>query len=175
MFVDIIPGFRSIGRHFNRRRPTRRVVPVACAVLFHLGLLIGSGLFAHSQTVAAWGNNLWGQLGNGTRIDSAIPQPVNIPGRVMGVSGSHNHSLAVTKDGKVYAWGNNFWGQLGSGPGGSLVTPQLVNVPGRVVGVSGGGDHSLALTDEGIVYAWGRNNRDNSVTERFSTRQHRNL
>lgn len=84
---------------------------------------------------------------------------MNIPGRVVCVSGGENHSLAVTEDGKVYAWGYNGWGQLGNGTIGDVATPQpqFVNIPGRVAGVSGGYLHSLALTENGKVYAWGGN------------------
>jgi alpha-tubulin suppressor-like RCC1 family protein len=66
-------------------------------------------------TVWAWGDNLYGQLGDGTLTNQSTPV------RVMGLTGvtqvaaGYGHSLALRSDGTVWAWGSNTVGQLGSG------------------------------------------------------------
>lgn len=70
-------------------------------------------------TVWSWGNNQYGQLGNGLLMNSAVPVQV-IAGASTGmlqqatqiVAGDY-HSLALTTSG-LMAWGNNNRGQLGN-------------------------------------------------------------
>ena len=80
-------------------------------------------------TVYAWGNNFYGQLGNGTNANSTVPVKVSTIGglptnKALKVEVGFNHSIVVTTNGEVYAWGNNFYGQLGNGTKvGSSSTP----------------------------------------------------
>jgi alpha-tubulin suppressor-like RCC1 family protein len=101
-------------------------------------------------TVWAWGNNWFGQLGNGTGTASSTP--VQVPGLtgVIQVSANAFHSLALRSDGTVWAWGSD-------GIGAVQLTP--VEVPGLtgVTKISAGGMFSLALRSDGTVWAWGRN------------------
>jgi alpha-tubulin suppressor-like RCC1 family protein len=67
-----------------------------------------------SGTAWCWGNNLSGQLGQGS-----ITQNRPFPGRVGGlktlatVVASGRHTCAVARDGRVFCWGKNEDGQLG--------------------------------------------------------------
>lgn len=70
--------------------------------------------------VFAWGLNNWGQLGIGTKHDTAVPTRVKdldpFEGDyVVQVAGGEHHSIARTKDGLVYCWGRNDEGQVGCG------------------------------------------------------------
>ena len=58
-------------------------------------------------TVWAWGDNYYGQLGDGTTTNQ--PSPVQVPGLtgVIAVAAGYSHSLAVKNDGTVWAWGYN--------------------------------------------------------------------
>jgi alpha-tubulin suppressor-like RCC1 family protein len=111
--------------------------------------------------VLAWGNNQFGQLGNGTNTDSSTPVPVNLPvgTTVKAVRAGCFFSLALTTSGQVLAWGNNEFGQLGNGNSGDSSTPVPVSLPPgtTVKAISAGGDHALALTSTGRVLAWGHN------------------
>ncbi len=56
-------------------------------------------------TVWAWGDNLNGQLGNGTTTDSWVPVQVSGLTEIVSVSAASWHSLAVKSDGTVWALG----------------------------------------------------------------------
>ncbi len=82
-------------------------------------------------TVWAWGDNEFGQLGDGTTIVSIIP--VQIPGLngVIALAAGRNHTVALKSDGTVWAWGFNAYGQLGDG------TTTDRHTPVQVSGLSG--------------------------------------
>ena len=127
----------------------------------------------------AWGDNTYGQLGDGTTTNRYTPVRVKTPDRskypdlpedftYMQVSAGYWHSLATGNDGNAYAWGFNNGGRLGDGTTTDRYTPVRVKTPDRskhpdlpedftYVQVSGGGWHSLALGSDGNTYAWGGN------------------
>ena len=106
-------------------------------------------------TVWAWGNNIYGQLGDGTTTPRS--SPVQVPGlsNVSAIAARGHHTLALKQDGTVWAWGNNSSGELGDG----TTTPRYspVQVPGlsAVRATAAGHNHSLALKEDGTVWAWG--------------------
>lgn len=109
----------------------------------------------------AWGANTYGQLGDGTTVDSAVPVAVSAPAgvRFTRISAGGSHSLALGDDGNAYAWGRNAAGQLGDGLGADSAIPVLVALPAGVTftDIDAGDDFSLALGDDGATYAWGIN------------------
>ena len=110
------------------------------------------------NTVRAWGDNTWGQLGNGNNTSSNVPVQVSNLTGVVALSSGDVHSLALKNDGTVWAWGDNLiYNQLGNGNNtNSNVPVQVSNLIG-VVAIAGGGDHSLALKNDGTVWVWGNN------------------
>ena len=132
--------------------------------------------------VECWGDNDWGQLGNGNNgavrncnpyevACSAVPvQVAGLTSGVTAISTGDFFACALTSAGGVKCWGSNYYGQLGvgttAGPetcGGATVawcsaTP--VDVSGLTSGVSAisaGNNDTCALTVAGGVECWGMN------------------
>ena len=123
-------------------------------------------------TVWAWGQNTFGQLGDGSTNDASTPVQVGmgcVPplGSVTQLGGRTYWNLAVKADGTVWAWGMNQSGQLGNGttiatldPNQNTVPVQVTNSqPGGVINnprqVSCGYTYGVALATNGTVWAWG--------------------
>jgi alpha-tubulin suppressor-like RCC1 family protein len=141
-------------------------------------------------TVAAWGFNRYGQLGDNTTRNRLAPVAVNTNSgsalhsrTVVAIAGGFDHNLALCGDGTVAAWGRNLYGELGNNGGGYIgaqrVVPGAVNADASlssladrlVIAIAGGYGHSLALCSDGTVAAWGLNTYgelgDNSLTGRL--------
>ncbi|MCE9575109.1 MAG: hypothetical protein K8W52_18300 [Deltaproteobacteria bacterium] len=109
-------------------------------------------------TVIAWGNDTFGQLGNGTpNADSATPVAVLGLTNVIAVAAGDFHALALEGDGTVWAWGLNQTGELG-GIATTGTPTQITSLAGlHVIAIAAGASFSLAVTDAGAVYAFGTN------------------
>lgn len=82
--------------------------------------------------VYSWGDNAFGQHGDGGTTSSSVPVAVNMSGELSGktvtaIAAGVYHSLALTADGTVYSWGSNQTGELGNG-GTSIQNPFPVAV-----------------------------------------------
>ena len=121
----------------------------------------------NNGTVNAYGQNLWGQLGNGTYNSSGVPVPVTGLTGIIAVDAcgfpdvyyGGLHSLALKNDGTVWAWGSNINGQLGNGTNTNSNVPVQVSGLSGITAIAGGhnGSFSLALKNNGTVWAWGDN------------------
>jgi alpha-tubulin suppressor-like RCC1 family protein len=111
-----------------------------------------------SGAVQAWGYNNYGQLGNGSTVDSATPVTVTgLGGAAVAIANGYYHTLALMADGTVKAWGYNYYGQLGNGGTNSSLTPVTVTGLDGVAAISAGANHSLAMKADGSVQTWGLN------------------
>ncbi|MCM8767581.1 MAG: hypothetical protein NC921_02210 [Candidatus Omnitrophica bacterium] len=114
-------------------------------------------------TVWAWGNNEFGQLGDGTYQNRYYPVKVKKLKNIVKISCGAFHSLAIDKNGNLYSWGKNWKGQLGDGTYQNKNIPVLVkgeNGEGYlkdVIEVSAGRNHTIVLTKDGNVYVFGGN------------------
>ena len=113
-------------------------------------------------TVWSWGNNTYGQLGNGTTssIPYSNPSPVPVPGinGIVQIAAGGSFSLALRGDGTVYAWGLNSSGQLGDGTTVSRDSPEaLPALAGEVSRLIAGDQTSYAIRTDGALLSWGSN------------------
>src|SRR5256885_3576942 len=70
---------------------------------------------APSGVAYCWGDNFFGQLGDGTGVARATPVPVAGALRFAAVSAGSFHTCGITTSGAAYCWGDNSSGQLGDG------------------------------------------------------------
>lgn len=125
-----------------------------------------------SGAAYCWGDNHYGQLGNGTHGDPSLPAtigpnsqsavPVPVSGglvfRTISVGGSW--ACGVTEEGSAYCWGSETFGALGNGTDG---TNALSDVPVPVAGshnfatVNAGSGLTCGLDTSGAALCWGYN------------------
>ena len=81
----------------------------------------------HDGSVVCWGDNTFGQLGDGSKTASDKPVLVKGLGASIAVAAGSGHACAVAADGKVWCWGEIGNGKLGNGAtGGSSLVPVMV-------------------------------------------------
>ena len=116
--------------------------------------------------VSCWGNNEYGQVGNGrdyiTEVlnDSFITGPdevVSLDGAIAITAGSAS-SCALRETGEISCWGANGSGQLGSREA-VFLNPSPVSVSDidDAIGVAAGAGHTCALREGGAVSCFGAN------------------
>ncbi len=126
--------------------------------------------------IECWGINNYGQLGNGTVVNSSTPVAVSGITNAIAVSAGRYQTCALLSDSTVRCWGRNNFGQLGDGTTTQRNAPVQVLAVGGAGGlsaataISAGGDHTCALISGGGVDCWGRNNYgqlgDGTTTQR---------
>ena len=78
-------------------------------------------------TVQCWGNNTYGQLGDSTISEHALPTLVPLFPDVASISAGNGYTCALKTDGSAYCWGANNLGQLGNGSASNTSRPVLVS------------------------------------------------
>ena len=106
-----------------------------------------------------WGNNFYGQLGNGGREERHTPVPVKFASeqKVLSVSTGDIHTCALLSDYSLACWGSNLYGRLGDGSTRDSHTPKAVKLLAgrRAKMVAVGDNHSCALLDDDSLACWG--------------------
>ncbi|HTT54859.1 MAG TPA: hypothetical protein VMH35_25990 [Streptosporangiaceae bacterium] len=152
-------GELCLGRPAGYLRPVQ--LPFA-----HVTAVAGASnhaLYDAGGTVYACGQNVAGDLGDGTLRSTTTPVPVaGLPrSPVTGLVASFANSGALLADGKYFDWGYNQQGQLGDGRAGQPSdVPVRVHLPHPVTQVAQGGSlwgngQTLVLLSNGTLRAWG--------------------
>jgi hypothetical protein len=106
-----------------------------------------------------WGNNEFGQLGDGTKNDAASPVRItSLPGTVKDVAASNLHTCAITTAG-TFCVGSNAQGMLGDGSSvfTSTAWVAVAGLPdGGATAIVAGTGRTCAIA-AGDVYCWGFN------------------
>jgi alpha-tubulin suppressor-like RCC1 family protein len=106
-----------------------------------------------------WGNNKYGQLGDGT--SEVRNTPVVVAGmfaRPVRIVAGWNHTCAVDGSKRMFCWGWNFFGQLGDGIRTTSAIPVTAGkLMSGVLRVAAGWAHTCVITDRETVQCWGLN------------------
>ncbi|MDA9829639.1 putative Ig domain-containing protein, partial [Candidatus Poseidoniaceae archaeon] len=158
-------GQLGIGSDSNTNTPTtintlgsgRTAVSLATAMSTVCALL-------DDGSVKCWGDDAYGQLGNGgTNIDLESPpaSAINLgTGRTAkAITGGEFHFCAILDDDSIKCWGNGFNGKLGTGTTSHRSTPTTTTgsfSTGRyAVAIDAGYDHTCVILDNGQLTCWG--------------------
>lgn len=110
-------------------------------------------------TLAAFGSNVYGQLGKSgvsTQLERKFV-PFHQP--ITQIAAGADFSLLLDKNGKVYACGNNADAQLAAtGISNSAYPLEVTGLP-AIAKIYAGYGNALALDAAGNLYGWGRNNK----------------
>ncbi len=136
-------------------------IPVDVVGLAHGVRAISAGAghacaLLRDATVACWGRDFDGELGNGRNQASGVPVAVSGLDRVTAIGAGGMHSCATVATGAIKCWGYDGDGQLGDG------SPALTGLPVPVLGltsgmtaIASGGNHTCAIAPDGTVACWG--------------------
>lgn len=170
----------TLGRDFDKNIPLSSSTPGAIPGMINITeLSVGNEFVAvltDDGTVWTWGNDYYGQLGNGTNItctEDLLPSiGRSYPDRVCGLenvtsisAGPHN-VIVTTDDGHVWVWGSTnvyLLGEYGKRNYGSLIryhgiaTPIPIEGIDHAASVTAGDSFAVTLKTDGTVWTWGSN------------------
>jgi alpha-tubulin suppressor-like RCC1 family protein len=120
-----------------------------------------------------WGDNRWGQLGDGTTASRATPVPVRGGERFAALGSGAQHTCGVSTDGRALCWGDNFFGSVTGSPlahtpdtcgtaGDARCTlvPHALQTDARFLRVAAGDAVSCGVGAEGAWWCWGGSARE---------------
>jgi alpha-tubulin suppressor-like RCC1 family protein len=143
---------------------TARTTPVDVSTLSSGVTAIAAGRYhacalLSTGAVKCWGQNTYGQLGDGSTTQSLTPVSVpDLSSGVIAIAAGERHTCAVLNTGAVKCWGNNDNGQLGDGSTTQSLTPVSVpDLSSGVTAIAAGRYHACAVLNTGAVKCWGWN------------------
>ena len=160
-------GVSCWGYNVNGELGNGTTVPLSTVPVPVTGITNATALAAnafHSCAVLAdggvecWGGNNYGQLGNGTSLQSNVPVAVTGLTDATDLAVGYYHSCAIVGGGGAACWGQGGYGQLGDG-----VRPSFALVPVAVSGITdataliAGDRHTCAILGNGDMSCWGSN------------------
>jgi alpha-tubulin suppressor-like RCC1 family protein len=136
-------------------------------------------ILALQRTVFCWGDNTYGQLGDGSTTTRANPVQVlmsnGTPLKAKFISAGYAHTCAILQDNTIACWGANTFGQLGNGTRAVAQARPVIVISNPSTGrkklyardkITLGADHSCAFAStqtnaslsNSFTWCWGSNN-----------------
>jgi alpha-tubulin suppressor-like RCC1 family protein len=116
---------------------------------------------ATSGRAYCWGDNTFGQIGNGSTAAQKSPTLVTAGLNFTSITVGGGHACALAAGGAAYCWGQDSSGQLGDARVGHSTTPIPVSDGGGGAAIfqsiSAGYRHTCALAPGGSAFCWGNN------------------
>jgi alpha-tubulin suppressor-like RCC1 family protein len=110
-----------------------------------------------SGAAYCWGQNNYGQLGDGTTERRSSPTRVSGTLRFRRISTGGYVTCALTTDNVPYCWGFGTYGALGNGATTHRPQPTPVSGGHRFTEIEAGEGTTCGLTSTGAAYCWGSN------------------
>ncbi|MBI5206231.1 MAG: Ig-like domain-containing protein, partial [Candidatus Firestonebacteria bacterium] len=111
-----------------------------------------------NNTLWAWGENYYNQLGDGTTIEKLTPTQIGTDTNWLKISTGFEHNTAIKTNGTLWVWGRNYYGQLGDGTKVDKSVPTQIGTDTDWKSVAAGYEHTVAIKNNGTLWTWGRNN-----------------
>ena len=130
------------------------------AVTSVIGIAAGADhmlLLRNDGSIWAAGNNVTGQLGDGSTIARSAPTAFTSLTGVENVFAAGGHSLAVKTDGTAFGWGSNDSGQLGDGTTTNRAAATKIGALTGMKLLAGGSKHTVGMKADGTMLSWGDN------------------
>jgi alpha-tubulin suppressor-like RCC1 family protein len=110
----------------------------------------------------AWGDDIYGRLGNDKNNTAPILSPVQVGGTPSvtawnRISNGSTHSHGIKVDGTLWAWGVNSSGRLGLNDVTYRSSPTQVGSGTTWAFVSASYNHTAAIKTDGTLWTWGSN------------------
>lgn len=106
-------------------------------------------------SVACWGANPYGEIGDGT-MDAHVDPVFAAIDDAVGIGMGEFHSCAVTRDATARCWGKNDYGQIGDGTISPRLIPTDVYMIQDVTQIAAAQYHTCARHSDGHISCWGR-------------------
>ena len=114
-------------------------------------------------TAYVWGQNVYGNLGNGTKTNIEVPTQVSEITGVVEADIGKTHTILRDYNDNIYLAGINANGQLGDGTlENGFTFAKNLNIE-DVLRVSAGNTYTAVMKKDGTVWAWGDYNHGNRV------------
>lgn len=120
---------------------------------YHTCVMLSEG------TAECWGQNLYGELGDGTNVSRTTPVAVSAaPGAFTRLFAGAYDTCAITQAGAAMCWGADDVAQVGDGGGSNKFVPTpVIGASSGTASLAIGRAHTCRIDASGVMSCWGGN------------------